>query len=258
MANKPAVLSAVSSAFAAQLSLPVASGGAGVVVSASAVRVTNITDVATNSMTVVPPGRRLGGAGSAGVRFTSTVDLGPSGSQATAVAMQAALAAMPPTAPAFTTVVSAVASAANLPVASLAAAAGPPAVVANAPFTITASPAGASAASSSASSSGGVGGPVAGGIIGSIVVGLGIWTFRSYRKHGQLPCCRDRAMEKRAELERLAKISVLTSALDERSSKADALAREVAELRKKLAEGSSSEHANPITRTKFGPSGIAK
>ena len=267
MANKPTVLAQVSAAFAAQLSLPVASGGSGVPVSASAVRVVNITDIATGATTTLPQGRRLGGAaGSAGVRFTTTVDLGSTGTQATAVAMQTALAAMPPTAPAFTQVVAAVATAASIPPTALAAARGPPAVVANAPFTITTASGAAIASSSSSDSGSGAGGAAGGAIAAAIVVFIGLWAYRSYAKHGQLPCTRDRAKEKRAELERIAKLTNVSRELEERSSKADALARENAELRRKLSESPVRREEmpdfssiNPLGgkgRSSFSPAGV--
>jgi uncharacterized protein HemX len=177
---------------------------------------------------------------------------------------------MPPTAPAFASVIGAVAAQAQVQPTALVAAPGPPAVVANAPFTITVVSAGAAAGSSS--SSGSSAGGVVGGIIGALALAVGIWAYRSWAKHGVLPCLRNRAKEKRAELERLSKLTNVSRELDERSSKADALAKEVAELKRKLAEGGEAKKAadadadfaavNPlsgagVTRIKFGPQSVA-
>jgi hypothetical protein len=267
MANKPAVLASVCSSFASQISLPVAGGGAGVAVTASAVRVTNITDIATGAMTVVPLTRRLGGAGTAGVRFTTTIDLGAAGTQATAIALQTALAAMPPTAPAFATVIAAVATAASIPAASLAAAMGPPAVVANAPFSIAVSTGGDSSSTSSSGSGSGAGGAAGGGIAGAILLAIGVWASRSYLKHGKLPCFRDRAAEKRSELERDAKTAALSSALEERIKMAERLSKELEEARRGNSNVSSGgtktefRTANPLQtrgkeRTTFETSAV--
>jgi hypothetical protein len=73
----------------------------------------------------------------------------------------------------------------------------------------------AAAPASSASSSGGAGGASSGlgtglGIAAGVaVLACCVWSVRSYRKHGQLPCCRDRAREKRNMLsERASQIEV--------------------------------------------------
>jgi hypothetical protein len=259
MANKPTVLAQVSAAFAAQLSLPVASGGSGVPVSASAVRVVNITDIATGATTTLPQGRRLGGAaGSAGVRFTTTVDLGSTGTQATAVALQTALAAMPPTAQAFTSVVVAVASAAGIPASALAAAPGPPAIVANAPFTITTA-SGAASSSSSSSSSGVSAGGVVGGILAALALALFIWAWRSWAKHGVLPCFRDRVAEKRAELERLSQLSKVTSSHDMLARELEATRRDLARAKSERAGAGEFSEVNPLGgkgRNSFDPAGV--
>jgi hypothetical protein len=70
---------------------------------------------------------------------------------------------------------------------------GAPAAVnfANSPF-IASTTISAAAATNSAPATGGA---AAGGVVGAILLACALWGYRSYAKHGQCPCCRDRSRE---------------------------------------------------------------
>jgi len=190
----PAVAGAISAQFAAVLGLP-----------PSAIRIVNVTDVATGQVTRASRRRRAlaGAPGSQGVSVTVAANLGKVPTQAGVAAMTAALGGANFTA-ALRQVVSTLASALGRPAAAFAAAPGAPPSLANAPFALPAPPLAAAAPSSAApDNSGAVGGGVGGGIV---ALACALWSWRSYRKHKALPCCRDRKAEraKEAEQRRLA------------------------------------------------------
>ena len=167
----PSVLLAISTSYANILS-----------VSPATVFVRNITDIATNQVTVVS--RRLGGSpGSAGVRVDVQVDLGKTPTEGATDAMIAVLsspAAAQPLKDVIASVSAATGVAASVYSASVVASS---VRLVNSPFLAAAPGAGSSSGGGSA---GGGGGAVAGGIIGALALACAIWSYRSYSKHGKL------------------------------------------------------------------------
>jgi len=189
----PAVLAQISASFSSLLGVPAAS-----------VRVTSVTDIAAQtSLFFLPPPpspkaasrlRLLGGAaGSLGCSVNMSVDLGttsPAALSASASKLLVQLAASPVSF--FAPIVAKAATAAGISAGALAPALAAASISSVAAFTVP-QPA---AASSGGDSGGGSAGPAAGGAIGGIVaLVLAIWSFRSWRKHGSLPCCRNRKKE---------------------------------------------------------------
>ena len=172
------------------------------------VGVRNFTDVATGAVVAAaanPAGyagsrRRLGAApvpGSQGVSVSLVVILGKTPTELETMNMQAALTATssPQLAALQTSILSAV-SAATTVQASYFKVSAPTAVAfANSPFIAApAAPATAAASGSDSGSGLGVGLCIAAAVA---VLACAVWSFRSWRKHGVLPCCRDRARERR-------------------------------------------------------------
>ena len=171
------------------------------------VGVKNFTDVATGAVVAAaanPAGyagsrRRLGAApvpGSQGVSVSLVVILGKTPTELETMNMQAALTATssPQLAALQTSILTAVSVATTVPSNYFKVGAPTSVGFYNSPF--IAAPA-VSAASSSGSDSGsglGVGLGIAAAVA---VLACAVWSFRSWKKHGVLPCCRDRAREKR-------------------------------------------------------------
>jgi len=241
-------------------------------VPASQVYATNVSDRATGAFVVLASVRRAlqpaaPAAGSRGVAITFVVRLGKTPTQAAVANMSAVLADPARSAQALGQVAGLMCTATGLPPGSFAGSVAAAPTLANAPFSIAA-PGGGGPTSSAGDGAGGasggsVGGAAGGGVVAAILLAVGVWAWRSHAKHGVLPCFRDRLREKRAAWLRHA-------ALDERASKADVLAKEVAELKRKLAEGGRAGNAggdddfgavNPlggasVSRVKFGPQGV--
>ena len=172
-------------------------------VSLSSITIPNVTDVATGTNTNLAAmglQRRLQGApGSKGVNVLVRVNLGKAPPMASLTTMQAALSSPPASffGPIFAAVVA-------TGWASSPAALGASINLATVKFANTApvepisAASGAAAASSSAGSSSVSTGVAVGVVLFAVFVG--IWSYRSWAKHGKLPCFRDRAAEKRVSL----------------------------------------------------------
>jgi len=197
--NSRSILAAISNGYATALGVP-----------PSTVSVRNVTDVATGAVTTLSS-RRLGGTpGSAGVRVDVVVDLGKTPNEATATAIVAVLASPATAAQPLAAVIASVASSTTLPASSYSATFVASSVrIANSPFEAAPAP----AASSGGGGGGGAGatGGIVGGIVGALALACAVWGFRSYAKHGQCPCCRNRKKElvyrrqEREEAEEVAK-----------------------------------------------------
>ena len=179
------VTQAIDSAFAKLLS-----------VAQSTVTVTNVSDVATGTMAVPTFGRRLGAAaGSQGVTFYVSVNLGKVPTQQAVMVMQASLSALTPASPTFTGILSACAAASGLSTAALVVTPPSSAALVNAPSLVSAV---AGSSSSSSSNAGQVVGTGVGAVIAVLVfVALCAWVGHSLYVHGALPCFRDYAKEAR-------------------------------------------------------------
>ena len=148
--------------------------------------------MATGSLATIPPGagrRRLGGAaGSLGVSFTVQVDLGKTPPVAAAQAYVAVLQApLPPTF--FNGILANISAASNVPLSQLSATAGTATLV-DSQINGLASASAASSASTASSTGAGVG-----AAIGVALLVLIFWSWRSWSKHGVLPCFRNRSQE---------------------------------------------------------------
>lgn len=162
-------------------------------VAPSDVSVLNVTDIATGQSlpgpSIRPGSRRLpGSAGSQGVSLVMAVDFGKTPTQAEVSTVATTLSSLPPGA--LANLSSALAAATGLGASYFSV--GVPAssvTTVNAPFAIGGGP---SAASSSGSGGGSSAGGIVGGIIAALALACAIWGARSYRKHGDCPCCRDR------------------------------------------------------------------
>ena len=168
-------------------------------VPSSAIKVANVTDIATGAVFRVPvTARRLAGgaAGSGGVSFTVVANLGKTVTAASVADKQAALLSnFNSSSPAFGRIKSDVAAAAGVPAASLVAVPPNPAAI-----TLGGSAAGLTppvifvnggAAQDAGTAEG------AGAGIGILIVGIGValYCWRSYVVHGALPCQRNRKRE---------------------------------------------------------------
>jgi len=173
------------------------------------------------------------------------VDLGKTPSEASAVAMQTALTSLSPTSAIFTAINGQVASALSIPVALLTTAYSPSSVsFANSPFLST-NGGGAGAGAGSGSGNSGGGGNSTSAIIGvvlgvALVFFVAVWMWRSWAKHGKLPCFRDRGAEKRAALAAMAERNAGTV---EGELTVRALASTVAALKAELAAKKALEIA---------------
>ena len=143
--------------------------------------------------TPVPRARRLAAAaGSLGVSVSVVVALGKTPTEQQTIDFQAALSTPGDKLVALqANIVQAVATNARAPASAFAASAPTGARFVGSPF-ISQSSTAAAAAGSAAPVAGGA---AAGGVIGAILLACAVWSYRSYAKHGQLPCCRDRKSE---------------------------------------------------------------
>jgi len=188
--SSPAVLAAMRVAYSSLLGVPQAS-----------IYIANATDLASGAMaaqSAIARSRRrrrqLQAPGSAGVSVQLAADLGKTPVVATAQAMVAALSAPPP-AGFFAGILASVSAASGVPLSRLSASPGPALLF----YSQIAGLSGASGAGLSSSSASGSGsstaGAAVGGVLAAIALALCVWTYRSWAKHGKLPCCRDRAHE---------------------------------------------------------------
>ena len=289
----PVVVAQVSVSFASLLGVPAAS-----------VSVTSVTDIAAGtSIYFLPPPpkasatrlRQLAGApGSAGCSVNVSIDLGASPPAALAASMTKTLVqlAASPASSFFMPILGKAAAAASVSAGTLT-----PALAAASVSTVAAFAVPQPVAASSGGGGGGGGaGPAAGGAVGGIVVlVLAFWSWRSYAKHGSLPCCRNRKKEEserkqkamlaaKSELERqqaeagagavpgTLSVRKLVSEVDELKAQ---LARERAEKKSiKAAKGEQAGGAdadadadassaftaqvNPLAKAAFTPSAAAK
>ena len=164
--------------------------------STAAVRVGNVTDVATGETAAGLRRRLVGAAGSAGVRVAVLANLGKTVTQARVQEMLDAVAGANGTL-ALAQIAQALAAAVGVPATSVAALRGPPPTLRNAPFSLpSAAPLAAAAAAAVAVTDNGA--AAAGGAIGGFAaLFIVLWLVRSHRKHGALPCFRDFAAERR-------------------------------------------------------------
>jgi len=186
LAGSASVVAAISNAYAQLLG-----------VKPALVTVANFSDIATGAViaaTPVPHVRRLAGAaGSLGVSVSVVVALGKTPTEQQTINIQSALAATgaPAMLAAQASITQAAALSTSMP-ASYFAVGAPTAVnFIGSPFVMSSTIV-VAAASSSAPAAGGA---AAGGVVGAILLACALWSYRSYAKHGVLPCCRDRNRE---------------------------------------------------------------
>ena len=168
-------------------------------VSATSVYLSNITDIATGLIVELRQSRRLTPAGSLGLSLIYVVNLGKTPQEVSVLNMTATLAALTPASPVVVSVRASVAAATHLDLSAFTLSVDTMSVtLANAAFVL---PTTGPSSSSSSSSGGSSTGAIVGGILGVTALFCAIWSWRSYAKHGKLPCFRDRAKEKREALE---------------------------------------------------------
>jgi len=187
LAGSASVINSICFNFAQLLQLPQAQ-----------VSVANFTDIATGAVVAasqVPRVRRLAAAaGSLGVSVSVVVALGKTPTELQTVNLNAALSAAG--SPAMVTlqasITQAVASNARGPASAFAT--GAPAAVSfiGSPFISSATVVSDSGSSNAAPAAGGA---AAGGIVGAFLLACAFWSYRSFSKHGKLPCFRDRKSE---------------------------------------------------------------
>jgi hypothetical protein len=217
-------------------------------VDASDVVVANVTDIATG--TSVRPARRLGevalaaralaGVGTLGVSISMLVNLGKTPLQADIADQLSSLSTLAPQSALFASIVSAIAASGAAPASALATSVDASSVVfSNLPFLMAPSPVPAVAATTS--SSGNSTSTIVGVVLGVVIVGfVAIWMWRSWSKHGKLPCFRDRGAEKRAAL---ASAASRNTASEEGDLTVRTLANTVAQLKAELAAKKALEVA---------------
>lgn len=147
-----------------------------------------VTDRATGQFVQTGIIRRLATAapGSMGVSVTYVLRLGKTPLQYLVENYTTTLSTTAIMAPALAKVAQQLGAATGLPASTFTVAAPASALLlANAPFSITQP---AAVVVAGAASSGNVGGAVGGAIAGIIALSCAIWSYRSYAKHGQLPC----------------------------------------------------------------------
>jgi len=215
-------------------------------VPASQMFVTNVTDLATGQS--LSPSRRLreeaasvaralAAAGSLGVSVSMKANLGKTPTQSDVTSQLASLSTLSPTSPLFVSIISSIATATGSQ-ASFFTASVPSRSVSftNLPFLVAPSTAPAAESSSAGSSTTGT-------IVGIVVVILffvAVWSWRSWVKHGKLPCFRDRGAEKRAAL---AALAARNTAAEEGDLTVRTLASTVASLKAELAAKKALEIA---------------
>ena len=110
-------------------------------------------------------------------------------------AQLSALSTLAPQSALFASIISAIAASGSVPASALATNIDASSVAfANLPFLMAASPVPTVSASSGGGNSTGA---IVGAVLGITAAFLAIWSWRSWAKHGKLPCCRDRGAEKR-------------------------------------------------------------
>jgi hypothetical protein len=244
----PAVTAQVAASFATLLSVP-----------ASTVAVTSVTDLATGASIYFPlpapaKGRRAlsGAPGSLGCSVNVSIDLGTSGTLSTSAKNALAQLATPGAALAsfFGPILSKAAQAANVAAGALTPGLAAGSISSAAAFTVP-----QPAVAKSDSGGGGGAGPAAGGAVGGIVVlVLAFWSWRSYSKHGSLPCCRNR---KKEESDRKAKaMEAAVTELARRQAEAGSLVIRSKAGGAAAAGGGAADAAfgavNPITVARAG------
>jgi hypothetical protein len=230
-----AVMTAITTGFASLLG-----------VDASAVIVANVTDIATGTSVrlarrlgeAAPAARALAGVGSLGVSISMLVNLGKTPLQADIADQLSSLSTLAPQSALFASIVSAIAASGAAPASALATSVDASSVVfSNLPFLMAPSSAPAVIV---AAGSGDSTGAIVGAVLGITAAFLAIWSWRSWAKHGKLPCCRDRGAEKRAAL--AAAVARNTQAA-EGDLTVRTLASTVAELKAELAAKKALEVA---------------
>jgi hypothetical protein len=222
LSSQTAFLARAASSFAALIGVPAAS-----------VYATNITDRATGSSVTLRAVRRAqapAAAGSLGVTLSFVVRLGKTPTQASVANMSAVLSSSAASA-AISSVATGFCSSAGLSTCPIAAKFNA-VVLQYAPFSI-ASDAGSSSSSAS-SSSGSATGAIVGVAIAVAFAAVGVWSYRSYAKHGKLPCLRDRKMDRAKE--RLKSVAAIKQDLE----------REMAE--RERARAAELKTVNPLSR----------
>lgn len=196
--------------------------------------------LAATGQTTIVSKRILAAAapGSSGVRFDLRVNLGKTPTELDTTVMQSSLLALTPQSSLFQNVAAAVASATSLSPSQYSAAVLPSSVgFVNSPF-LSAAPA---VAASSSSGGGNSSSTIIGVVLGvALVFFVAVWMWRSWAKHGKLPCFRDRGAEKRAAL---AAMADRNSGAAEGELTVRALASTVAALKAELAAKKALEIA---------------
>jgi len=203
LAGQASVIAAITTGYAQLLAVP-----------AALVSVANFTDLATGAVVAATPvaNARLLGAGAPGSRGVSVsvvVALGKTPTEQQTLNMQSALAAPMPTL--LASISQSVASALRVPASAFSTSAPAAVTFVGSPF-VAASTVVVAAEANSAPATGGA---AAGGIVGAILLACGLWAYRSYAKHGKLPCCRDRAREALVKKSSASETVEITSAIAE-------------------------------------------
>ena len=166
------------------------------------------------------------------------VNLGKTPTEMDTTTMQANLLALTPQSSLFVNIVAQVAATTSYPASIYSAAVQPASVgFVNSPF-LAAAPASASGGGSS----GGAGSSTIVGVVLGVLIAMfiAIWMWRSWAKHGKLPCFRDRGAEKRAAL---AALAARNTGAEESELTVRTLASTVAALKAELAAKKALEIA---------------
>ena len=181
----PAFLQSSAAAFAALINVP-----------APQVYAVNVSDAVTGAFTSVGTVRRLGGAGAGpkGIAVTYVARLGKTPTESTVNNITSILSSPTLSASTIRAVAASLCAATGLGAGAFSVSVPASGItLANSPFVL------GTTVVVEASSSGGSGSASTGGIVGGILCALAlacsVWAFRSWSKHGVLPCCRDRRRE---------------------------------------------------------------
>jgi WW domain len=192
LATNPSVLSSIQNNVAAAVG-----------VNPATIRIVNVTDIATGTVYSTGMLRALqaralaGAAGSLGVSFTCSINLGKVASSARVAALQSALVAnFNATSPAFKQIMSDVATAAGVPSTSLVAVPPNPASIALSGNTAGLAPVIVKPSTEDFSGVLATDEAIGAGIgVAVVILAAALYSWRSYIVHGALPCQRDRKRE---------------------------------------------------------------
>jgi hypothetical protein len=183
--------------------------------------------------------RALAAAGSLGVSIAMQTNLGKTPTQNDVTDQLASLSGLQPSSPLFVSIISSISLSSGLPPTAFSASVNAGSVgFSNLPFIVAPTPVAAAAAASGSANSGVVIGVIVLCVV--VVLFIAIWMWRSWAKHGKLPCFRDRGAEKRAAL---AALAARNTGAEESELTVRTLASTVATLKAELAAKKAMEIA---------------